>query len=91
MTNTYTRDAQPVQFHAWWMHCILDRRVSLDISNALDFSADPTTYLRCTSTPAVALEIHHGKDPKPETVSQSLAVNFLGPSKAYVSPVVVIP
>jgi hypothetical protein len=34
--------------------------------------------------PAVALELYHGKDPKPFTVSQSLAVHFLGPSKSYV-------
>ncbi|KAF9645456.1 hypothetical protein BDM02DRAFT_3101293 [Thelephora ganbajun] len=35
----------------------------------------------CTSVPAVALEVYHGKDPNPIMVSQSLAIQFLGPSK----------
>jgi len=35
----------------------------------------------CTSIPAIVLEVYHGKDPKPVTVSQSLAVYFLGPSR----------
>lgn len=35
----------------------------------------------CTSIPAVALELYHGKEPKPNTVSQTLTVQYLGPSK----------
>jgi len=35
----------------------------------------------CTAAPSVALELYYGKDPKPYTVSQSLAVQFLEPSK----------
>ena len=60
-----------------------DRRVGLYISDIFDVS-DPTIK-RCTSLSAVALELYHTKEPKPMTVSQSLAVQFLGPSKAYVS------
>ena len=39
---------------------------------------------RCTAAPSVALELYHGRDPKPYTVSQSLSVQFLEPSKLYV-------
>jgi len=70
------------------MHCILDRHVSLGIFNTLN-SFDQT-ITRCTSIPAAALEVYHGKDPKLATVSQSLVVHFLGPSKPCVSPLVVI-
>lgn len=40
---------------------------------------------RCTAAPAVVLELYDGKDPKPYIVSQSLAVQFLEPSKLYVA------
>jgi len=64
--------------------------VDMSVSASLMLSISDPTITRCTSIPAVALEVYHGKDPKPVTVSQSLAVYFLGPSKAYVSPLVVI-
>jgi len=65
--------------------------VDMSVSASLMLSiSDPTITTRCTSIPAIALEVYHGKDPKPVTVSQSLAVYFLGPSKAYVSPLVVL-
>jgi len=35
----------------------------------------------CTSVSPIALDIYYGKDPGPMTVSQSLAIQFLGPSK----------
>ena len=84
LTNTFTRNAQPNEFHTRWMHRIPDRRVRLDISDIFDVS-DPTIK-RCTSLSAFALELYHTKDPKSMTVSQSLTAQFLGPSNVCVSP-----
>jgi len=83
LTMLHTRDAKPDQFHARWMHCIFDRPVRLEVSNVLD--ASDLMANRCTSVPTLALEVYHGRDPKLVTVSQSLGVQFLGPSKACVS------
>lgn len=86
LTKIHTRDAQPGQSHTRWMRCILDRPVRLDISDVLDVS--DLTIGRCTSMPAVALEVYYNKDPI-TTVSQSLVIQFLGPSMSCVSLVVI--
>lgn len=68
------------------MYCILDRPVRLDISNVLDVS--DLMIERCTSMSAVALEVYYNQD-SIMTVSQSLAIQFLGPSMVCVSLVVI--
>jgi len=54
LTNVYTRNAQPVRFHARWMYRIPDRPVRLDVPDVVegsdpaieDVRAHPTSHLR---------------------------------------------
>jgi hypothetical protein len=64
--------------------------VDMSVSALLTLDSSDPTITSCTSIPAVALEVYHGREPKLATVSQSLVVHFLGPSKACVSLLVVI-
>jgi len=64
-----------------WLTC----EIQIIILGVLARLTESETINRCTSMPAVALELYLGKEPKPNTVSQTLTVQYLGPSKSYAS------